>query len=207
MAQQDDLDDYISKLASVDPDTLTRDESLAYWINLYNAGGVQLAIEAFGSGVPSVLRVSGGFSRPFVTIAGETLSLAAIEHAKIRRFKDPRIHGALVCGSLSCPTLRFEPYSGGELDYQLEDQMRVFLSSGGAVTRQDGVIELSRIFWYYGPDFVRPGRMPSFWPVSKRRVLDAARRWLPAGTRNRISRRCRRPASRSSTSARRSGTP
>ena len=181
MAHQDELEAYVAKLATVDPDTLSRDEALAFWINLYNAGGVQLAVEAFGSGAPSVLRVSGAFSRPFVVIAGESLSLAAIEHAKIRRFKDPRIHGALVCGSLSCPTLRPEPYVGLHVDDQLEDQMRLFLSMGGAVRRDDEAIELSRIFWYYGPDFVRPERMPSFWPVSKRRVLRAAERWLPVG--------------------------
>jgi hypothetical protein len=57
----------------------------------------------------SVLRMPGAFSAPFVTVAGERLSLDAIEHAKIRRFADPRIHAALVCGSVSCPTLRPPP--------------------------------------------------------------------------------------------------
>jgi len=174
-----DVDAYCMQMSTVDPDTLSRDEALAYWINLYNAGVVGLAIEAFQGGHTSVLRVPGGFNRPLVPVAGEVLSLDAIEHGKIRRFRDPRIHGALVCGSLSCPTLRSAPYGGEGLDDQLDDQMRLFLAGGGATAGPDDVVELSRIFLWYGPDYVRPHRMPVFFPAGKRRVLDAVRPWLP----------------------------
>ncbi len=172
------VDSYCSKLSTVEPDTLTRDESLAYWINLYNAGAVGLAIEAFNDGQPSVLRVPGGFSRPLVMVAGEELSLDAIEHGKIRRFGDPRIHGALICGSVSCPTLRVSPYTGEGLDDQLDDQMRAFLAGGGAVAGEGDAVELSRILLWYGADYVRPHRMPVFLPAGKRRILEAVRPWL-----------------------------
>lgn len=174
-----DIVDYLAKMSSVDPDTLSRDEALAYWLNLYNAGAVMLAIEAFGSGSTSVLRVPGGFSRPLVEVAGEELSLDSIEHAKIRRFGDPRIHGALVCGSLSCPTLRAQPYTGFDLDGQLDDQMRMFLAGGGAIADGDKGVSLSRVLRWFGSDFARPHRMPTFLPVSKRRTLEAVRQWLP----------------------------
>lgn len=175
-----DLANYLDKMSSVGPDTLTRDEALAYWLNLYNAGAVKLAVEAFDSGSTSVLRVPGGFSRPLVEVAGEELSLEAIEHAKIRRFGDPRIHGALVCGSLSCPTLRGRPYAGVGLDRQLDDQMRDFFAGGGATAGNDGRVSLSRVLLWYGSDFARPHRMPTFMPASKRRTLQAVRQWLPA---------------------------
>ena len=179
------VDDYCSKLATVDPDTLTRSESLAYWINLYNAGAVGVAIETFNQGHTSVLRIPGAFSRPLVDVGDETLSLDAIEHGKIRRFGDPRIHGALVCGSLSCPTLRATPYDGDGLDSQLDDQMKVFFAGGGATAGKDGVVELSRIFLWYGPDYVRPHRMPVFFPAGRKRVLEAVRPWLPEELRHR----------------------
>jgi hypothetical protein len=174
-----DLSNYLAKLGSVDPNTLTRDEALAYWLNLYNAGAVMLAIETFGSGATSVLRIPGGFSRPLVEVADEELSLDSIEHAKLRRFGDPRIHGALVCGSLSCPTLRGQPYTGVDLSGQLDDQMRVFLAGGGAVAGKDKSVSLSRVLRWFGSDFVRPHRMPTFLPASKRRTLEAVRQWLP----------------------------
>lgn len=173
--RESELKTYLASLSTADPDTLTRDEALAYWINVYNAGAISLAVDAFHEGNTSVLRVPGGFSRPVVRVADEVLSLDAIEHGKLRRFRDPRIHGALVCGSLSCPTLRAKPYDGHDLNFQLDDQMRSFLLGGGAVAAADGSIELSRVLKWFGADFVRPRRMPTFGPASKNSILNAVR--------------------------------
>jgi hypothetical protein len=172
-----DLDSYVGSLAEVDPDRLARDHALAYWLNLYNAGALTLAAEAFVAGEESVLRVPGAFSRPFARIAGESLSLDAVEHAKIRRFGDPRIHSAIVCGSVSCPTLRAEPYAGDRISVQLDDQMRAFLRSGGAAIAE-GELQLSRVFLWYGADFVRPARMPTWIPATPRRVAASLRSWM-----------------------------
>ena len=177
-AREAELGSYLESLANAEPDTLTRDEALAFWINLYNAGAISLAIDVFHDGQSSVLRIPGGFSRPLVEVEEETLSLDAIEHAKIRRFGDPRIHGALVCGSLSCPTLSAQPYDGMDLDSQLDDQMKSFLSAGGAVAAEDGFIELSRVFKWFGSDFVRPHRMPTFVPASRKSTLGALQPWI-----------------------------
>ncbi|RZV42150.1 MAG: DUF547 domain-containing protein [Acidimicrobiia bacterium] len=174
----DDLDQYTLEQSRVDPDELTHDDALAYWLNLYNAGALVLAGEAFATATGSVLRLPGAFTSPFVTVAGESLSLDAVEHGKIRRFGDPRIHSALVCGSASCPTLRFEPYEGARLDEQLDDQTRSFLEGGGAVIDED-TLRLSRVFLWYGADFVRPRRMPTFMPAGKRQVAEALTPWLP----------------------------
>lgn len=175
---EDELSLYLAELEGVRPRSLTHDESLAFWLNLYNAGAVQLAIEAFRRNETSVLRIPGGFSRPLAKVESESLSLDAIEHGKLRRLRDPRIHGALVCGSLSCPTLRAEPYRGDGLDFQLDDQMRAFLRGGGAIPGT-GTVMLSRVFLWFGADFVRPHRMPTFLPASKSKILSALRPWLP----------------------------
>lgn len=168
---------YVDSLTRMDPDTLNRSGALAYWLNLYNAGALLLAGRAFSAGESSVLRLPGGFTDPVTQVAGEQLSLSDIEHGKIRRFKDPRIHAALVCGSVSCPTLRYEPYRGAELDAQLEDQMRAFLAAGGAYV-EDGTRWLSRVFLWYGSDFVYPARMPTVLPATRRQVARALRPWL-----------------------------
>lgn len=175
----EDLDDYAARMATVDPADLSRDESLAYWINLYNAGALALAAEAQRTKESTVLRVPGAFGRPFVDVAGETLSLDAIEHAKIRRFADPRIHAALVCGAVSCPTLRAEPYEGRDIAAQLEDQMTDFMKNASHLS-EEGRLRLSRVFLWYGSDFVRPRRMPTLIPSSKKATVAALGRWLPA---------------------------
>ena len=78
---------YRDHLETTAPNGLARDEALAYWINLYNAGALALAAEAQAEGRDTVLRVPGGFSRAWARIGGEDLSLDDIEHGKIRRFR------------------------------------------------------------------------------------------------------------------------
>ena len=177
------IDAYVSDLAETNPDQLASADALAYWLNIYNAGALGLAGKAFLRGEESVLRVPRAFTTPLATIGRERLTLTQIEHGKIRRFGDPRIHGALVCGSASCPTLRYEPYDGTELDRQLDDQMKKFLAGGGALLDRDRLL-LSRIFLWYGADFVRPHRMPTLWPASKRQIGRALQPWLAPGLKS-----------------------
>ncbi len=173
------LDAFRDRMQATDPDSLSHDGALAFWLNLYNAGALATAADAFESGASTVLRIPGVFDTSWATIAGESLSLNDIEHGKIRRFGDPRVHGALVCGSVSCPTLRYEPF-GENIDDQLDDQMRSFLAGGGAsVDRTTGTLRLSRIFLWYGGDFTRPDRMPTWLPSRKKHLSTVISRWLP----------------------------
>lgn len=174
-----DLEAYRDALSFIDPDDLKRSESLAYWINLYNAGALHRAGQAYSQALESVLRVPGAFSSPWATVEGETMSLDDIEHGKIRRFGDPRIHGALVCGSVSCPTLRNEPFTGELLDKQLDDQMRRFLGSGGLrLDRANKTMHLTKVLKWYGGDFVRPQRMPTLRPAGPSSLSMAIIPWL-----------------------------
>ena len=175
----DELAHYRDALASIDPDELTPAGSLAFWINLYNAGALQRAGQAYSHDYESVLRVPGAFSALWVTVCGESMSLDDIEHGKIRRFGDPRIHGALVCGSVSCPTLRGEPFDGARLDQQLDGQMRFLLSNGGGrLDRTENTLHLTRVLKWYGGDFVRPHRMPTLRPARASDLTAAISRWL-----------------------------
>ena len=173
----DDLDMYLAVMSEVEPDSLSRDAALAFWINLYNGGALRLAARADELGAESVLRIPGAFSNPVVHVGGEALSLDGLEHGKIRRFGDPRVHGALVCGSVSCPTLRATPYTAAGLDRELDDQMRSFLSGGGAV-RVGNALALSRVFKWFGGDFTRPASMPTWVPGSKRNLIGAIQPFL-----------------------------
>ncbi len=174
-----ELGSYRASASAIDPDRLPRGESLAFWLNLYNAGAIGSAASAFDASADSVLRIPGAFSRPWVTIAGEKLSLDDIEHGKIRRFRDPRIHGALVCGSISCPTLRGTPFTGEEVESQLEDQMRSFIiSGGGQIDRAANTVTLSRVLKWYGRDFVSPSKMPTIIPANSSAIRDAVSEWF-----------------------------
>ncbi len=174
-----ELGSYRASASAIDPDQLPRGEALAFWINVYNAGAIGSAASAFNASEDSVLRIPGAFSRPWVTIAGEKLSLDDIEHGKIRRFGDPRIHGALVCGSISCPTLRGAPFTGEDIEAQLEDQMRSFMMRGGGqIDRTVNAVTLSRVLKWYGRDFVSPSKMPTIIPASSSTIRNAVSEWF-----------------------------
>lgn len=181
------LDRWIDAASGLDPAGLNHNDALAFWINLYNAGTLRAVATTYKVGASSVLRVPGAFTAPWVIIAGEPLTLDNIEHGKIRRFGDPRIHGALICGTASCPTLRKVPFHGSTIDADLDDQMRSFMTAGGY--RLDGspnTLTLSRIFKWYGSDFVHPTRMPTLIPSGSQRVARAAARWMTPSDRTHV---------------------
>lgn len=62
---------------------------------------------------------------------------------------------ALVCASMSCPSLRAEPFYGERLEKQLEDQARAFLRAPKKfkIDRGDKEVHLSQIFKWFGADF------------------------------------------------------
>ena len=85
----------------------SREEQLAFLINLYNLATVDLVLSAY----PNLTSIKdlGSFALPWqhkrVQLWGETLSLDDIEHDLIRgsgRYREPRIHFAVNCASLGC---------------------------------------------------------------------------------------------------------
>jgi hypothetical protein len=72
------------------------------------------------------------------------------------RFREPRVHFAIVCASLSCPDLRREPYLGGGLDAQLAHATREFLANptkGVEPAPEGRTAKVSSIFKWFAGDF------------------------------------------------------
>jgi hypothetical protein len=155
---------YLDALAAARPDTLAGKEQLAFWINAYNAYTIQL-VNAHGeresirniNKTLGVLKAMGPWKEEVVRAGGQTLSLDAVENAIIRtRFREPRIHFALVCAARSCPPLRSEAYTGERLDAQLEEQARLFIAGSPDKNRVDvasATVYRSPIFGWYKDDF------------------------------------------------------
>lgn len=173
-----ELAEYLALMEEVEPDALSREEALAYWMNVYNAAALRLAATTARAAAPSVLGVPGAFTRPVFRVAGENLALDNIEHGKIRRFQDPRVHGGLVCGSVSCPSLPRAPF-GGDVNHQLDDRMQHFLREGALRGEVGGdQVTLSPVFSWFGGDFTRPGFMPAVVPARRGKVLEALVPWM-----------------------------
>ena len=171
----------VASLEATDPGALASEaERMAFWIDAYNI----LAIEWVVREDPEEsIRDIGNFlfpvwKRTVARIDGREVSLDEIEHDILRPMGDPRIHGAVVCASLSCPPLRREPYRPATLDAQLDDNVRTWLADprkGLRIDRDENVVWLSSIFKWFREDFEAVGGPLAF---ARRHAPEAQARWL-----------------------------
>jgi len=161
------LDAYLQQLQETNPDTIGDDKDrLAFWLNVYNAFTLKLIVDNypiksinelhFGGLYIGTLLKKTVWHKVFIEINGKALSLNNIEHDIIRKnFREPRIHFALVCASVSCPPLRSEAFEGYKLDAQLHDQAVRFFSdlTKNHFDLEDKVAYLSPILDWYERDF------------------------------------------------------
>lgn len=150
---------YIQSLEAIDPARLTRDQQLAYWINLYNAATVRIILHAFP--VASIRDITDGalsigpWDRPVAIIGGRTVTLNDIEHRIIRPiYEEPRIHYALNCAATGCPNLRLEAWRATGLAEALDDAERRYVNDPRGLTIDaSGRLTASKIFIWFQEDF------------------------------------------------------
>ena len=149
------LDSYLDKLRS-NPTTkdMSKNERLAYWINVYNAFTIKLILENYP--VNSIKDINGGkpWDKQFITLGNTTYSLNMVENEVIRkRFTEPRIHFAVNCAAKSCPPLLNDAFYPATLTNQLAERTTSFLKDKSYNTITNSKVEVSKIFDWYGVDF------------------------------------------------------
>lgn len=194
------------QLRDLDPMALTtRQERLAFWINLYNALVID-AVIAFGvqrSVTEGRVGVLSFFRRAAYNVGGQRFSLEDIEHGILRancghpyipgpQFgpsdprrawivtpPDVRIHFALNCASRSCAPIGV--YDAGQIDTQLDLATRSFVASEVTVDPSRGQVSLSSIFRWYAADFGGRAGVIAF--LQRYLPDDEGRQWLAAPRR------------------------
>lgn len=156
------LQAYLGDVASVSRQTFdnwSTDDQLAFLINTYNAATVALVLTEYPD-IDSIRDIGSLFqsawSRPFVSLFGQRVTLDEIEHDMIRGwgiYKEPRIHFAVNCAAIGCPPLRAEAYIGARLDEQLDDNVRLFLADRTRNYADGNRLYISKIFDWYEEDF------------------------------------------------------
>lgn len=155
------LQSFLDKLTANPPaKNWTDNEKIAYWLNAYNAFTIKLIIDHYPvksikdlGPKHQIIFINTPWDIKFFKIGHKTMTLNRIEHRILRsEFKEPRIHFALNCASLSCPKLRREAYTGSKLDEQLTDQAKEFLRDKTRNQPHEKDPKLSAIFDFYGSD-------------------------------------------------------
>jgi hypothetical protein len=154
------LNRYLNEFVKKHPNELwTKNETLAYWINAYNAFTIKLIIDNYP--VKSINDISQPWDKKFIPINGKSISLNYIEHEILRKMNEPRIHFAINCASISCPKLLNEAYVPETLDGQLDNAAKEFINSNKNKLTS-GNIKISKIFKWFKKDFETNGSIIDF---------------------------------------------
>lgn len=150
----------LEQLQAVPVQQLSRDEQMAFWINLYNAQTIDVVLDHYPVSSIKDISLGGSFfssgpwKKQLVTVEGRPLSLDNIEHDILRKqWRDPRIHYAVNCASFSCPNLAAIAYTAANLESMLTVQAKSYINHERAVSINNGRLRLSQIYSWYRADF------------------------------------------------------
>ena len=155
------LETYLVSLSAVkkaDFNAWTKAQQMAFLINAYNGFTLDLIVQHYP--VKSIKDIGSVFDnrwkKKFFKLFGEESYLDKIEHETLRKagvYNEPRVHFAVNCASIGCPSLREEAFTADKLDKQLEEQTVRFLSDRSRNRFADGKLEVSMIFKWFKEDF------------------------------------------------------
>jgi hypothetical protein len=151
-----DLKAYIIALTKINPSSLSKNEKLAYWINAYNA----LTLDQIITNYPttSILKIANGkvwdqtLSYKF---DGKTLTLNQIEKKILlgNDLFDARIHFAVNCAAVSCPSLINKAYTADNVQALLTQNTKAALSNPTFNKISTAKSSISMLFNWYKADF------------------------------------------------------
>ena len=162
--------DYL-KLTSQGEPPKFREEGIAFWMNVYNAGVIRLVLEHYP--VTNVQKIPGFWDITVIQTATYGIVRGADGSQKVKRGKkqyslngirikeliktyhDEKIHLALSCGARGCPPLQRQAFTGENVEGRLFLAARSFVNDPKEVEIVPGKkkIKLSKILEWYGKDF------------------------------------------------------
>ncbi len=152
---------YISSLSEVMPtNSWTKQEKLAYWINAYNAMTIDLILHHYP--IKSIKDIDKPWNQRFWKLGEKWYNLNDIEHQILRKMNEPRIHFAIVCASYSCPKLQNTAFTSANLEQQLTQSTKEFLSDPERNFISKNEIHISKIFQWFAKDFKSKGSLIDF---------------------------------------------
>lgn len=158
------LKEYIDYLGShpVENDW-TKNESLAYWFNLYNASTVYLIASNYPTKSITNLEKGKPWDKKFIKSGDKTYSLNDIENVIVRpKYNEPLVHVAFNCAAVSCPILLNEAFVAEKLTVQLEKQAKKWVNDAAKNEITPDKVKVSQIFDWYKSDFDKVGGVIGF---------------------------------------------
>lgn len=154
------LDAYLASLSRALPSLQSsRAGQLAFWINAYNAVTVRGILREYPtSSIRNHTAKVFGYNiwdDLLLVVGDQKISLNDMEHKILRKMGEPRIHFAIVCASIGCPTLSNRAFMPQTIDGQLTSNAQSFFADPEKFQYdvQAGRIRVSPILKWFAEDF------------------------------------------------------
>lgn len=158
LGNRTELDEYLKQLENYPLDSfaeLSREERIAFWINLYNASVLRMILDEYP--IQQIHDIPAVFEIRTIKAIDEYFNLSELFNEVLRKgFRDERILTALVSGQMDSPRLFNEAFTGDRIDEQLNQVAFQFVENNTLNKIQAGSkkIYLSPLFRTFGTDFL-----------------------------------------------------
>ena len=157
---RDALASYLRRMEEIPISEYSRDEQLAYWVNLYNALTISVVLEHYPVASIRDINLSKGlfskgpWNKKLLTVEGREISLNDIEHRILRPiWKDPRIHYAVNCASIGCPNLLQQSFTANNVHELLEKGAHDYVNHPRGASVESDRLRVSSIYVWFESDF------------------------------------------------------
>ncbi len=139
---------------TVDIQALSRNEQLAYWINLHNVAMIEQIANAWPVRQPRRMEVDGVplDEARFITVEGIALSPRDIrEKIVYANWRDPRVIYGFWRGEIGGPSIQREAYNADNVSRLLDRGARDFVNSLRGTQKRGSTLEVSELFEEVAP--------------------------------------------------------
>lgn len=129
--------------------SLSRNEQLAFWLNLHNVAIIEQIARNYPEIQPSRIKIDGEFldEARFIEIAGVKLSPKDIRTKIVYpNWSDPRVIYGFFRGDIGGPMIQPEEFNARNLDFLLGDNAGEFVNSLRGVERRGTTLYVSQIY-------------------------------------------------------------
>ncbi|MDN3644798.1 DUF547 domain-containing protein [Pontixanthobacter aestiaquae] len=136
---------------AVNISTLSKNEQLAFWLNLHNVAIIEQIALQYPLSQPSQLTVGGSpellDEAPFITVAGVAMSPKDIRTKIVYpNWKDPKVIYGFFRGDIGGPSIQREAFNGNNLSGLLDRSAREFINSLRGTDKSGKKLRVSKIF-------------------------------------------------------------
>ncbi|MEO1173984.1 MAG: DUF547 domain-containing protein, partial [Myxococcota bacterium] len=130
---------------------MSKDEQLAYWLNLYNARVIEWLASVYPKRLVDRDEDGSPWMEAALKVSGSEISLRDIEAVLFAQWQEPLVLYGLFQGTVGGPRLPRRAYRGEDVWDQLESNAYEFINSNRGMRPSEQTLEVSQVYEWSRP--------------------------------------------------------